>query len=235
MFTNTPMGRFHRIVIVACLVVAPLLLAGALLLHPGEGEGGLIETLVNHPGRVEASSMLIIFSSLLFVPALLGILRYVPGRGTVLAHIGVGLALIGVVGHAVWAGFQIVLLGLVQSNIDRAQLSMLLEGEPPNTAFLVVMVMFLVGFFLGLILLAGGLWRSRVFPKWAAAGIGVLPLSDFLPVDNQAIDVAGSVILIVSIGAIALTVLRTSASSSETMKNTEVVSAVGSSAQPQVQ
>jgi hypothetical protein len=122
--------NFRRTVVGLCLIMAPLVLLLGNIFHPGEGEAGLVNTIAEHPGRVQAASLLIIFASVLLVPALVGLLYLLRDRGVVLGHIGVGLALIGaVVGHAVWAGFQIVLLGFIQNGIDREQLSMLLANS----------------------------------------------------------------------------------------------------------
>jgi hypothetical protein len=126
------------------LIAAPLVLLAALLVHPGEG--GFVQTVAENPGRVEISNLLIILSSVLFVPGLVGVLRLVRGRGVVLAHVGVGLAVIGVVGHAVWAGFQLILVATIRGSIPREQLTPMVEGGPPSVGFIVVMLMFLVGF-----------------------------------------------------------------------------------------
>ena len=176
-------NNVRRTVSGLCLIAAPLVLGAALLLHPGEGEAGLVQTIADNPSRTEAASLLIIASSVLFVPALMGILNLVRDRGVALVHIGVGLALIGVIGHAVWSGFQVVLAGLTQSSLDQAQLAAAVEGGgPPPAGFIAIMLMFLVGFFLGLLLLAAGLWRSGIVPKWVPLGIVLLAVSDFVPV-----------------------------------------------------
>jgi hypothetical protein len=60
--------------------------------------------------------------------------------------------LIGVIGHAVWSGFQVVLAGLTRSGLDQAQLAAAVEGGgPPPAALIVIMLTFLIGFFLDLI------------------------------------------------------------------------------------
>ncbi len=210
MLKITDANNFRRTVAGLCLIAAPLVLLLALLLHPGEGEAGFVQTIAEYPGRVEAANLAIIISSMLFVPALIGLLHPIRGRGVVLAHVGVGLALIGVIGHAVWAGFQVVLVGMVQGGIDREQLSAMVEGGPPNAGFVVVMLMFLAGFFLGVIVLAVGLWRSRVVPRWAAVCIALAPLPDFLPVDNKALFLIGPALAIIGFGTTGLRLLAMS-------------------------
>ena len=187
------------------MILAPLVLALALLVHPGQGEKGFVQTMVDNPGRVEAASLMVILSSVLFVPALVGILRLMPDRGTVLGLLGVGLALIGAIGHAVWAGFDIILVWMANSEIDRAQLSAVVDGgPPPGIGFTLILLMFTAGFFLGLVVLAVGLWRSGTVPRWAAALIAVGPLVEFLPLDNKAVFMSGLALFVMGFGVIGL-------------------------------
>ncbi len=194
-----------------CLFLAALVLALAQLVHPGQGEGGFVQTVVDNPGRVQAASLLVILSSVLFVPALVGLLRLVRERGTVLGHLGVGFALIGVIGHAVWSGFEVVLVWMANSEIDHAQLSAVVDGgPPPGIAFTVVLLMFMAGFFLGLIFLAAALWRSGTVPRWAAALIAVGPLFEFLPIDNEAVFMSGVALFVIGFGVIGLRLMQRS-------------------------
>lgn len=203
--------NFRRTLAGLCLIAAPLVLLVALLVHPGEGEGGLVQTISDNPGRVEISNLLIIISSVLFVPGLLGILRLIRERGVTLAHVGVGLALIGVLGHAVWAGFQIVLVGMVEGGIDQAQLSRMVESGPPNAGFVVVMLMFLLGFFLGVVVLAASLWRSHVVPRLAPICILAAAVWDFVPFWGGAVaEATGSALALIGFGVISLKMLAMS-------------------------
>ncbi len=89
-------NHIRRIITGLCLILAPLVLALAQLVHPGQGEAGFVQTMIDNPGRVEASSLLVILSSVLFVPALVGLLRLMRDRGSVLGYVGVGLMVIEV-------------------------------------------------------------------------------------------------------------------------------------------
>ncbi len=202
-------GNFRRTVAGLCLIAAPLVLFLALLIHPGEVGTG-VQTEAEYPGRVLATNLLIVLSSVLFVPALMGLLRPIRERGVLFAHLGVGLALIGVIGHAVWAGFRIVLVGMIQSGVDQEQLSAMVEGGPPNAGFVAVLLMFMIGFFLGLIFLGVGLWRSRVAPRWVALSIALAPLLDFLPDDNKVLLLIGPALVVVGFGWVGLKLLAMS-------------------------
>ncbi len=232
MLKVTDADDFRRTLAGLCLMAAPLVLLVAMLVHGGGGDAGLVRAMAESPGRVQAAILLIMFSSLLFVPALVGLLGLVRGRGVVLAHIGVALALIGVVAHAVWAGFQIVLLGLVQSGtVDRAQMSELISGGPPNAGFVIVMLAFMSGFFLGLLFLAGGLWRSGTVPRWAAVCIFLVPFADFVP-GGAIVSILGPVLGLVGFGAAGLKLLSTPDAGWSQASSTDEV---GAGAQPRVQ
>lgn len=227
--------NFRRTLAGLCLIAAPLVLLVALLVHPGEGGDGFVQTIADNPGRVEMSNLLIIFSSVLFVPALLGVLRLIRERGVVLAHVGIGLALIGVIGHAVWAGFQIVLVGTITGGIDQTQMSEMVEGGPPNAGFVVVMLMFLVGFFLGLVVLAAGLWRSRAVPWWAALCLIAAAVWDFVPFGSGIVAAAtGPVFALVGSGAVGLKIL-TMSDADWRQGRAPSTESVGIGAQPRVQ
>lgn len=223
--------NFRRTMAGVCLILAPLTLALAQLIHPGQGEGGFVQTMVDNPGCVEAASLLVILSSVLFVPALVGLLRLVRGRGGVLVLAGVSLTLIGAIGHAVWAGFDIILVWMANSEIDRAQLSAAVDGGPPSgIGFTLILLMFTVGFFLGLIFLVAGLLRSGNVPWWAAVLIAAGPLVEFLPSDNKAVFMSGVALFVVGFGVIGLRLM-----SGPDAERTPFAGEAGVGARPRVQ
>lgn len=207
MFTISNPASLRRTLTALCCFAAPLVLLVALLIHPGQAQG-LLDTIAAHPERTQAASLLIIASSVLFVPAVLGALHLVRGRGGVLGHLGVALVVTGVIGHAVFAGFQIVLAGALASGVDRGQLSAMTEGAP-NVGFLVVMAMFMLGFFPGVVLLAVALWRGRSVPPWAPLFLLAFVVSDFVPFGGAWAEAVGPVLGIVGFGMVGVSLLRT--------------------------
>ena len=145
--------NFRRTLAGLCCFAAPFTLLLTLLVHPGEGSGGLVATVADEPGRIQAAALLTMLTAMLFVPALVGIVHLVRGRGVVLVHLGVAMMIVGAIGHAVFAGFQIVLAGALESGVDEEQLSAMVDGAPA-AGFVLVLLTFLVGFFPGLLLLA---------------------------------------------------------------------------------
>lgn len=193
----------------ASLIVAPVVLAAAQFIHPGGGgEGGMVQTMADHAGRVELASLLTILSSVIFIPAFVGILRLMRDRGSVLGHVGAGLAIAGVVGHAIIAGSELVLVWLVSVSGDLAQLGTLVNEGPQGAGLAVIMLMFLGGFFFGLLLLGAALFRSRTVPWWVAFLIAVGPLFDFLPVDNDLVFKTGLAMFVVGLSLTGVRILR---------------------------
>lgn len=210
MLTLNDAMNFRRTVAGLSLLAAPVVLGAGLLVHPGESDAGLVASVAAEPVRTETSSLLIILSTVLFVPALAGVLHLVRGRGVALTHVGVGLMVVGVVGHAVWTTFQLVMVALVHSDMDQAQLAQAVEGGgAPPVGLMIGLVMFLGGFFLGGVVLGIGLWRSHVVPTWVPVFLIVGSFADFVP-GGRIVLVLGAAAGVLGFGAIGLQLLRMS-------------------------
>lgn len=199
---------FRRKAAGASLILAPLVLASAQFVHPGEGKDGMVQVMAEHAGRVELASLLTILSSVIFIPAFVGILRLMRERGSVLGHLGASLAIVGVIGHAIVAGSELILVWLVGASENTDQLAALVSEGPQGAALAVIMLMFLGGFFFGLVLLAAGLLRARTVPWWVALLIAVGPLFDFLPVDNDLVFKTGLALFVVGLCLAGVKILR---------------------------
>lgn len=202
--------NFRRTLAGLCCFAAPAVMLATLLTHPGGGEEALVATVAAEPGRIQATALMVLLAAILFVPAMIGIAHLVRGRGVVLVHLGVALTIIGAIGHAVFAGFQIVLSGAIQSGVAPADLEPMVENVP-NAGFVVVLLTFLAGFFPGLLLVAAALWRSRAVPVWAPAGLVALALTDFVPFEaGRLVAAIVPAFGVVCFGAIGLVLLRLS-------------------------
>jgi hypothetical protein len=186
-------NNFRRIVVGACMIVAPLLSLASVSTQPEAegGAGGQLAAIAEHPGSSQLSILLFLFSQLAFLPAVLGIMHLLRDRGVVLGHTGGGLALAGLFGHAVTGGSFLVVLQMVGGGADRGQMIALLERMQESSSFIVFALMGLGGFLLGFIVLAVGLWRARVAPGWVTALIIVSFVLEFIV--SNFIDYAGVV------------------------------------------
>lgn len=202
--------NFRRTLAGLCCFAAPAVMLAAMLTHPGDGADGLVATVAAEPGRIQATALMTLLAAILFVPAMVGIAHLVRGRGVVLVHLGVALTIVGAIGHAVFAGFQIVLSGAIESGVAQADLEPMVEGVP-NAGFVVVLLTFLAGFFPGLLLVAAALWRSRVVAAWVPAGLVALALTDFVPFGaGRLVAAIVPALGVVCFGAIGLVLLRLS-------------------------
>lgn len=167
-----------RIIAGASLIAAPLLLGvGELLrfrIEAGSftGEEEHLANVAAHAGLWQTMTVLNMAAVILFVPAVLGLIRLTRRGAPVLSYVGGGLALVGTLGAAGHNVFAHVLDGaMAQLDGARSEMVQLAAELELSPSFLVVLLMFLIGFVLGLILLGVGLYRSRTTPRWAALAI----------------------------------------------------------------
>ena len=100
--------NFRRTATGLCLVAATLLMTAGMLATPWETEDslrGYLDALAANPAQGQVSATLLHYGFLLFVPGFLGLLAVLRGRGVVLGHVGVALA---VLGWASLSGFLII-------------------------------------------------------------------------------------------------------------------------------
>ena len=212
--------NFRRTLTGLSLIAAPLVLLllafGSALLEVNRGPfdaGAELADIAAHPARTQVASLLSMLESVLFLPAFVGLIHLLRDRGVVLGHLGGGLALLGALGHIARATHFLVYVQMTTGGADQAQMVALMnriQGDPA----LVPIMLTLGGFDIGLLLLGIGLWRARVVPRWAAAGI---VLAIVLVIIGVVIIDGGPIILLVvfaglaiSLGAIGWTVLRMS-------------------------
>jgi hypothetical protein len=162
---------FRRTLAGVSLILAPLLLLLSELVNPSaEGEAGLllVEAAGNSVGYY-LDGLLGLAASILLVPAFLGIMHLLRGRGAVLGHVGGALAVVGAVGLAIASALAFVVLEMVDDDAERGEMIALLERLDDNTGLGLVFVLMLgLGFNAGPILLAAGLLRARAAPLFAA-------------------------------------------------------------------
>jgi hypothetical protein len=180
---TTPSDRtttFRRRFGALCLVGATVLFTAAELLYPAEGDDPAHELGVDaaHHGQLLAAIGCTLVAGILFFPGFFALMNPVRGRGTVLTHLGGGLALLGnALSGLVVVGLDFVLYEASAPGVDRSALVPFIEHATKDP----VGVPLLLGhylFALGVVLLAVGLCRARVGYRWAAVALGLAPLID---------------------------------------------------------
>jgi len=176
--TTTFRRRFGAV----SLLVAAVLFSVAEPLFPTEGDNPAGELAANaqHHGQLLAAIFCYLAASILFIPAFFGLMNPVRGRGTVLTHLGGGLALLGnaLAGLAL-TGLQFVEYEASAPGIDRASLLPFIQHSFHDSV-LAPLPMGHYLFALGIVLLAAGLFRARAGYRWAAICLGLAPLADMV-------------------------------------------------------
>jgi hypothetical protein len=173
---------FRRRFGAASLLVAAVLFGVAEPLFPTAGDDPAAELAANaqHHGQLLAAIFCYLAASVLFIPAFFALMNPVRGRGTVLTHLGAGLALLGnaLAGLAL-SGLQFVEYEASSPGVDRASLVPFIQHSF-HDAVLAPLPMGHYLFALGIVLLAIGLFRSRAGYRWAAICLGLAPLVDMV-------------------------------------------------------
>jgi hypothetical protein len=131
---------------------------------------------INAAGTV--SSLAFTLAQLPFLVGVLGIGHLLRGRAPILSNLGTSLAVIGAFGHSVVGGLSLAYLGMAADEQNRAAYAAVMEGIESGPVR-IFMAMGLLGTVVGVLLLAVGLWRAKVPPRWAAPLLGAFLLVAF--------------------------------------------------------
>ena len=214
-------ANFRRTLAGLCLIAAPLaILASEVSLHLVTPKNPLdtgqqLAIIAENPGTWQLAILLGLLAAILFVPAILGMVHLLRGRGVVLGHIGGGLALIGVLGlaghQALLSAFGEIAKAGTALGLDQGLMVKVTERmEDSVIGAIIVLLMWLLGLFFGLILLSIGLYRARFVPIWVVACPILALVSAFLPFTSDVPKLISVGFLIAGLGAIGLKVLALS-------------------------
>jgi hypothetical protein len=159
--------------------------------------------------RLAAASLI----AALLVPAILGLAQLVGQRRATHADLGGALALLGVLasigllsidGFGVWQ--------MAQPAADRAEMAALLERIFTSPGVIVPLYLVPLAFPVGLLLLAVGLYRSKLVSPWTAGlvALGILSWFTAEGVQSKPLMVIGVAILALGLGLTGRRVLATS-------------------------
>jgi hypothetical protein len=204
-------ANFRRTTAGLCLVIAPLFFAVALLAPQSSGSAAAqLANLAQHRGPLLSADLSGIASSILFLPAVFGLLHQIRGRGVVYAHVAGILMVYSLVVAAALGGINLMFWEMTGPGLNRAAMVSLLRGiEHAPVAAPLLAGHYL--FVLGILLLGIALWRANVRPRWAAILLILLPVSvvALSPVGQLASDLISSAISVVGFSALGLRLLVT--------------------------
>lgn len=126
-----------------------------------------------------ASAGLFVASQLPMLVGLLGVAHLVRRGAPALANVGLIVVGLGCFGHAVYGGISMMTVVMAQDPAHRTEYAALL-ADVESSPVMVFTAMGLLGTVLGLLLLAVGLWRTRVVPRWIPALLGLFLVVEFV-------------------------------------------------------
>jgi len=197
-----------RVTFAGALLLAPIANLVSTLVSPPlrSTEAASLAEVVRHPDRFYLFTFFVSIGSMLLVPALLGVMRLVRGRSPFLAYVGGALAQLGVLVAIGDSMTQLVFWQMGTPGLDRAQMATLAhryESAPGSSLFFAVGGLALVA---GLVLLAAGLWRARVAPRWTALSLPASAVLNIAGFSAHSIPLlaASCVVMLAGMGRLAL-------------------------------
>lgn len=209
------MSRFHnartlhRTIGGIALLGAPSVgVIGSIVYMPfATGAASNTPVIAAQPTRFLVANLLFLLTEVLLLPAILALLHLLRDRSTILGHLGASFGLLGVLGHTAFIGYSAAQVPLVQSLTDPAQLQTVGQRAMTSPFFAITLLTFLLGTYLGFILLAVGLWRSRIAAPWTALLLALPVVTDMAAPPHISL-ILTNLLLLLSLGWLGLRVLR---------------------------
>ena len=203
--------HFRKMVAGACMVLAPLVLLVAAVIHPETkaDEAAQVSVIAAHLDAWYAAHLLALIAIVLAVPAVLGLMHMLREREVALGHVGGGLGLVGllaftgIVAIEGFVGWQMGAAG------DRGAMVALMERVNDSTGIVIPFFVMSFGFALGMICLAAGLYRARAVQSWMAlfVTVGAVAIAVAGPAALGWLMIVGAAFLFVGLGSIGRLVL----------------------------
>jgi hypothetical protein len=202
--------RFRKTIAGLALIGAPLAGFLSCLTDSSEGIGqsgtSLYATAAAHGGGIWVTGLIFMVSAILTVPAALGLAHLLRARGVVLGNLGAACLVAGAFGHMGYAVWQLMI-----ARVSGPGSSALVAYLDRTSALTPVLVPLMVLVDVGLVLLAAGLLRARVVPRWAS-WLVIAPIAADFAVQFTSVTATWPVtavwgVLTVSLGSIGIRVL----------------------------
>ena len=201
----------RKMVAGACMVVAPILLLAAMVIHPASDmdEATQVATIADNLDAWYAAHLIVLVSIVLTVPAVLGLMHMLRERQVTLGHVGGGLAMVGLLAFVGIVAMELVLWQLVREG-DTATAVTLLQGLNESAGILIPFALMSFGFAIGMALLAVGLYRARAVQSWMAVcvGVGAILVGLAFATALNWLAIVAAAFLVVGLGSIGRMIIR---------------------------
>ncbi len=206
--------HFRKSIAGVCMVVAPLVLLAAVIVHPERKEdvGAQLAVITGNLDAWYASHLLALIAIVLAVPAVLGLMHMLREREVAYGHVGGALALIGLIATTGVVAIDGFVGWQAAQSPDAGSMVALLDRLTEETGVVVPFFGLGFGLGLGLIVLAFGLYRARVVQSWMAVFIVIAAVCMAIapPLYSDVLSIVGAAFLLVGLGSVGRYVLEES-------------------------
>jgi hypothetical protein len=203
--------HFRKTIAGACMVVAPLVLLAAMVIHPASdmNEATQVATIQDNLDAWYVAHLLALISIALTVPAVLGLMHMLREREVAFGHVGGGLAVLGLLAFTGLVAMELVMWQMAAGG-STAETVSLLERLNSTAGIVIPFIFVSFGFAFGLACLAVGLYRARAVQSWMAISTasGAILLGFAVATAMNWLAVVAAAFLVVGLGAIGRMVLR---------------------------
>lgn len=208
--------HFRKTIAGMCMIGAPLLFLVGMIVHP-ERKSDVGDQLAVIAGNMDAwfaAHLIVAVSLVLAVPAVLGLMHMLREREVAFGHIGGALAMTGLLATAGlvaidgFVGWQ----AAAASSADSGAMTALFERVTETAGVVIPFFVMSLGFTVGMLFLAAGLYRARAVQSWTAAmlAIGAVVLAVGSIAAGDVLSVVGAAVLLVGFMQAGRMVLRES-------------------------
>jgi hypothetical protein len=219
MSTLSDPARFTRLAIGGSMIGSALLLLGASVASPAikSDEAAQIAVIAQHPARYYLFTILILGSSMLLVPALIGLMRMTAERSPRLSNIGGALSVFGALVAVGDSTSQLVIWQMGARGADRAQMAALLHRFDNVAGSSLLFTIGGISVLVGVLLLSIALYRAQAAPAWAAAAVFAGALLNIVGFSASSVGVliVSSLVLLAGLGWIGWQVLTADSARSQ--------------------
>jgi hypothetical protein len=192
--------HFRKTVAGMCMIGAPVLLLVGMVIHPERKSdvGDQLAVVADNMDAWFAAHLIVAISLVLAVPAVLGLMHMLREREVAFGHVGGGLAMLGLLattGVVAIDGF----VGWQAAASPSAEMTALFERVTETAGVVIPFFVMSLGFAVGMLFLAAGLYRARAVQSWTAAmlGVGSIALAIGGMAASDVLSVVGAAVLMV--------------------------------------
>ena len=197
----------RKMVAGACMVLAPLFLLVAAVIHPSMGTSSLSQAaaIASDPDVWYLAHLIGLVSIVLAVPAVLGLMHMLREKQVAAGHVGGGLALLGLLS---FTGIVAIEMTLWQAGTP-AQTAVLIDRIEDTAGIMIPFGVVSFGFGLGMVALAAGLYGARAVSALMAVclAVGALAVVVASAIAAEWLFIAGAAVLALGFGTTGFMVL----------------------------